>query len=151
MSRHRRLKKISHAEAAESITNLTAMREQLAKDYNMSADDPRIAQACIVRLNQGAWEKQILVGVPVPAVELEAYTNVVAALLGPPPCASLKVRFVHVCFHCQTESEIDPDALCAKCGAELPPKPERGPVELMHASEPPLVRMHRKPHQLQHR
>jgi hypothetical protein len=118
---------------------MASVCERLAEDFKLSATDPRVEQAGIYKANQLLWEQRIASGEAIPSAELSSYSDIVERLLGKPAAAPLKVRFVYVCFHCQTESEVDPDTLCAKCQAELPPKPERGPVELMHASEPPPV------------
>ena len=114
--------KHANPDPGEAFAKMKAMRSELAKTYNLPEVDPRIAQAAIVKLNQQNWEARCLLGIPVPASELAAYTETIAQILGPPP-TSLKVRFVHVCFSCKTENEIDPDTLCAKCKAALPPKP----------------------------
>lgn len=103
------------AGAAERAVSVKAMREQLAKDYNLGVDDPRIVQACTVRLNQQNWEGQIALGRPVPSAELQAYTNVISQLLGAPRVA-LNVEFV------------DHSDVCIKCRAPLPPREEPAPV-----------------------
>ena len=118
MSRHRK----SDAGAPARIASLKVMRVALAAEFGLEPSDARIGQAALVKLNQENWQGQILLGRPVPACELEAYTNTVAALLGKPK-TDLNVHFIYECFHCKERSTVDPDTLCAKCRAELPPKP----------------------------
>jgi hypothetical protein len=95
------------------------MRATLAAEFALEPSDARIGQAALVKLNQENWQGQILLGRPVPACELEAYTNTVASLLGKPK-TDLQVSFVWTCHECKAESKTDPDLLCAKCRAEVP-------------------------------
>jgi hypothetical protein len=116
--RHRRHRKLSEDAAEANIVSLRALQEQLAKDYTLIADDPRVSQAALVLLNQRHFEREILVGRPVPSSELQAYTNVIAALLGPPPIVkTLNVRYNYICFECRREDDKpDPRVCCSACG-----------------------------------
>jgi hypothetical protein len=115
MSRKRH--QINAEHAAERVSSLKAMREELAKTYKLRTNDPRIEQAAITRMNQSNWEAQIVAGRPVPSAELEGYTNTIAQLLGKPP-VDLNVRFVegHICPRCQANT--DAEAAAAKAAAE---------------------------------
>lgn len=137
MSRHRK----SDAGAPARIASLKVMRVALAAEFGLEPSDARIGQAALVKLNQENWQGQILLGRPVPACELEAYTNTVAALLGKPK-TDLNVHFIYECFHCKEQSTVDPDTLCAKCRAELPPQSERVPepaTAAVHAAKHPIA------------
>ena len=81
-------------------------------------DDARIGQAALVKLNQENWQGQILLGRPVPACELEAYTATVASLLGKPP-TDLNIKFVEgfVCPKCQANTDAEAAAAAAEAKA----------------------------------
>ena len=110
MSRH------THTAAGERVASLKAARAELAVAYGLLETDPRIGQAALVKLNQQNWERDVLVGRPVPNSELQAYTNVVSQLLGP-PAVPLNIHF------------IDGSDVCVTCRGPLPPRSERVPVE----------------------
>ncbi|MGB8893283.1 MAG: hypothetical protein WCD13_03055 [Pseudolabrys sp.] len=105
-----------HTAAGERVASLKAMRAELAVAYGLLETDPRIGQAALVKLNQQNWERDVLVGRPVPNSELQAYTNVVSQLLGP-PAVPLNIHF------------IDGSDVCVTCRGPLPPRSERVPVE----------------------
>ena len=69
MSRHHKHRSADGAPAR--IASLKAMQATLAAEFGLSADDARIGQAALVKLNQENWQGQILLGRPVPACELK--------------------------------------------------------------------------------
>ena len=110
MSRH------THTAASERVASLKAARAELAVAYGLPETDPRIGQAALVKLNQQNWERDVLVGRPVPNSELQVYTNIISQLLGP-PAVPLNIHF------------IDGSDVCVKCRGPLPPRSERVSVE----------------------
>ena len=108
MSRHHKHRSADTGAPAR-IASLKAMRATLAAEFGLSVDDARIGQAALVKLNQENWQGQILLGRPVPACELEAYTATVASLLGKPP-TDLNIKFVEsfVCPKCQANTKAEP-------------------------------------------
>ena len=119
---------------AERTAKLHATRRELAEQYNLPVEDPRIQQGALAALNQKNWEAKILLGQAVPAGELESYTKIIAQLLGKPP-TDLNVRF------------ITDMARCSACGFVAPETPEETARDAARAAKnnPPPVPAAREP------
>ena len=124
---------------AGRMAKLKALRVELAAQYSLTVDDPRIQQGALAKLNQGNWEAKVLLGNPVPNTELQAYTNIISQLLGP-PAVPLTVRFVDQGFCKKCKADLTADELAeveAQREARQQPKANAEHSPLPEAPAPP--------------
>lgn len=141
MSRHRHKQAI--AGIAERAAAARAVREELAKTYSLSPDDPRIHQASIIKANQANWEARIALGYPVPSAELTAFSETIVQLLGKPPAPAFRIAFVDTlkgvcekCGHMQPMEDgprVDPETGKISEPEPEPVAPKHSPAEVVAA------------------
>jgi hypothetical protein len=118
---HHKKSAVADSAMAERDVRRRELQSKAAMASKLPEDDPRIEALGWLLLSLDNVKAAILRGSP---VQIEPWQRLVDAMTGLcPKVDMLRVAFLYKCHICKAETEVDRDTLCAKCKAELPPKP----------------------------